>query len=132
MTSETTKTTIDTMDSFVRRQQARHRAARKFDLCALSDVEIPGILLSDIMNTVELPGVVLNKKTLGRDKKTVTRKENTCDVEVPEDARKFAFGVVSNVEVSGVFLNNKTNDVDAPVVVLKKKNMGRKRNICDV
>ena len=110
-TAETTITTMDMMNSFMRRQQARHEAARK--------------LLNDKMNNVQGLVVVPNKKTVGR-------KNNTCDVEVHEADRRFAFGVVSDVEVPGVSLNDKTNNVDVPVVVLKKKTVGRKKNIFDV
>ena len=91
----------------------------------MSDVEVPGVFLNDIMNNVQGLVVVPNKKTVGR-------KNNTCDVEVHEADRRFAFGVVSDVEVPGVSLNDKTNNVDVPVVVLKKKTVGRKKNIFDV
>ena len=113
------------MKDFMRRQQARHKAARKVALGVVSDVEIPSVLLNDNMNNVEVTGVVLNKKTLWRKKKT-------CDAEVPEAARKFAFGVVSDVEVPGVLLYDKMNICDVPVVVTRKNTVGRTKNICDV
>ena len=83
ITAETTKKTMNTMNSFTRRQQARHEAARKFALGVASDVEVPGVLLNDRMNNVEVPVVVPKKKTVGRKKKTVGMNNKTCDVEVP-------------------------------------------------
>ena len=124
-TAETTTTTMDMMNSFIRRQQAQHEATRKFALGVVSDVEVPGVLLNDKVNNFEVPGVVLKKNNVGRNKKT-------CGVKLPEAARKFAFDVVSGVEVPSVFLNDKMNNVDVPVVVLKKKTVGRKKNIFDV
>ena len=72
---------MDMINSFMRRQQAQQEATRKFDLGEVSDVEVPGVLLNDKMNYVEVPVVVLKKMT-------VRRKRKACDVEVPEAARK--------------------------------------------
>ena len=72
-TAETT-TTMDKMNSFTRRQQAQHEAARKFALGVLSDVEVTGVLLNDKMNNFEVPILVIKrKKTVGSNKKT-------CDI----------------------------------------------------
>ena len=53
-------------------------------------------LLNDRMNNVEVHVVVPKKKTVALKKNTVGSKKKTCDVEVPDSARKLAFGVVSD------------------------------------
>ena len=68
---------------------------------------------------------------MGRKNKTVVRKKKTCGVDVPEAARKFAFGVVSDVEVPGVLLIGMINNVDVPVLVLKKNTMESKKKFFD-
>ena len=35
----------------------------------MSDVEVPGVLLNDNINNVDVPYLVLNKKTVGKKKK---------------------------------------------------------------
>ena len=60
---------MDMMNTFMRRQQARHKAARKFDLGIVSGVEVPSVLLNDNMDNVEVPVVVLKKNTVVRVKK---------------------------------------------------------------
>ena len=77
----------------------------------MSDVELPGILLNDNMNNVEVPDVVMKNKTVVLNNKNVVRKNNNCDVELPEVAQKLAFGVVSGVEVPG--------DVEVPSVGMR-------------
>ena len=82
-------------------------------------------MLNDKINDVELPVLLLKKNIVGR-------KKNDSDVEVPEAARKLDFRIVSYLEITGLLLNDKMDNVHAPVVVLKKKNIGSKNNICDV
>ena len=113
----------------MRSQQALHEAAQKFALGVVSDVEVPGVFLNDIMNNVQVPVVVMKNNTVGRKKNNVARKKNTCDIQVPDAARKFAFGVVSDVEVPGVLLNDNINNVDVPYLVLNKKTVGKKKKI---
>ena len=60
------------------------------------------------------------------------RKKKTCDVDVPEAARRLAFGVVSDVKLPGVLLIANMNNVDVSVLVMKKNTMGMKKNICDL
>ena len=124
-TTETT-TTMDMMHSFIRRNLARHEPPRKFALGVVSYVRLPGVLLNDKIDNVEVPVVVLKKNTLSSNK-------NTCDVDVHEAPRKFDFGVVPDVEVPNVLLNDEMNSVDVTIVVLKKKNtVGGEKNIFDV
>ena len=52
---------MDTTNSFMIRQQAWHKAARKFALGVVYDVEVPGVLLNDKMNNVDVPDMGLNK-----------------------------------------------------------------------
>ena len=84
------------------------------------------------MNNVEVPDMGLNKYTVGSKKNDVGRKKRTCDVDVPEAARKLAFGVVSDVKLPGVLLIANMNNFDVPVLVLNNNTMGRKKNIFDV
>ena len=96
------------------------------------DEEVPVILLNDRMNNVEVHVVVPKKKTVALKKNTLGSKKKTCDVEVPDSARKLAFGVVSDAEVPGVLSNEKRDNAYVPVVVLKKRTVGGKNNIFDV
>ena len=93
----------------------------------MSNVEVRGVLLNYHMNNVELPVEVLKKNTVGRKNKTVVSKKNTFDVELPEAARKFAFGVVFDVEVPSVLLNDNMNNFDVPGVVIKKNTVEKKK-----
>ena len=97
-----------------------NETTKKFVLGVVSDVEVPGVLLIGKMNNVEVPDAGMNKKTVGSKNKTVEGKNKTCGVDVPEAARKFAFGVVSDVEVPGVLLIGKMNNVEIPDVGMKK------------
>ena len=63
-TAKKTTTTMDMMEIFMRRQQARHKAARKFALGVVSDVGVPSVFLNDNINNVEVPVVMTNKKTV--------------------------------------------------------------------
>ena len=90
------------------------------------------MLFNDKMNNVEVPDMGLNKYTVGSKKNDVGRKKRTCDVDVPEAARKLAFGVVSDVKLPGVLLIANMNNFDVPVLVLNNNTMGRKKNIFDV
>ena len=113
ITSETTTSTMDMMNSSIRRHQERHEAARKFALGVVSDVGVPSVLSNCHMNNAEVPVVVLKKNT-------VVGKNNNCDIEVPEASRKSAYGVVPDVGVPGVLLNDKMNNVDVPDMGLNK------------
>ena len=69
---------MDTTNSFMIRQQAWHKAARKFALGVVYDVEVPGVLLNDNMNNFDVPGVVIKKNTVEKKKEYLWCRGTWC------------------------------------------------------